>query len=137
VSDILLDTNVVSELMLPAPNADVERFVAGIKRPLLSAAVFHELAHGAYLLPDGARKFRLLRQIDAIRARFSGYTVAIDADVAALSGRLKAQVKSRGGKLDPMDAQIGASALHVGAKLATRNIKDFINLGIDLVNPWI
>ena len=137
MSSFLLDTNIVSELMRIEPNARVERFVAGIQRPLISAAVFHELAYGVLLLPDGARKFRMLRQIETFRARFSGCTIAIDAEVATLSGRLRAQVQLRGGELKPLDALIGASAMSVPAVLATRNIKDFVDLGVEIVNPWI
>jgi predicted nucleic acid-binding protein len=136
VSGYLLDTNVVSELLRPEPNANVERFVASVERPLISAAAFHELAYGVDLLPDGARKFRLLRQIEAIQARFSGCTVAISSDVAALSGRLRARIQSRGGELKPMDALIGASAMSVAAILVTRNTKDFVDLGVELLNPW-
>jgi len=137
VSQYLLDTNVVSELLRPEPHANVERFVAGIDTPLISAAVFHELAYGVELLPDGARKFRLLRQIEAIQASFSGCTVEISADVAALSGRLRARVRSRGGDLKALDALIGASAMSIPAVLVTRNTKDFVDIGVELLNPWL
>ncbi len=136
MSETLLDTNVVSELMRPEPDANVARFVAGLARPLISAALFHELSYGVHLLPDGARKMRMMRQIDAFRLRFMSCTVAIDAELAAFSGRLRAEVQSRGGELEPLDALIGASALSVSAVLATRNIKHFQKLELDLVNPW-
>jgi predicted nucleic acid-binding protein len=35
-----------------------------------------------------------------------------------------------------MDALIAAIALVNGAAVATRNVRDFVDLGIDLINPF-
>jgi predicted nucleic acid-binding protein len=133
---ILLDTNVLSELMRPSPEPRVARFVASLNNPLVSAAVFHELAFGMSRLPDGARKARMAAEISSYRTRFEKRIVDIDANVAELSGRLRAAAELGGFKLLPMDALIAASAVRASARLATRNVKDFRPLGIDLVNPW-
>jgi hypothetical protein len=132
----LLDTNVLSELMRPEPDANVELFVSGLARPFVSAAAFHELSYGVGLLPECARKARLTGQIESLRIHFAKRTVAINADVAMLSGRLRSDVKRRGRDLTPMDALVAASAMRASAGLATRNIKDFQFLGLELANPW-
>lgn len=132
----LLDTNVLSELMRPRPDFNVELFVSSLARPFVSAAAFHELSYGVGLLPEGARRARVTGQIESLRIRFAKRTVAIDADVALLSGRLRSDIKRRGRDLTPMDALVAASAMRASAGLATRNIKDFQFLGLELANPW-
>jgi hypothetical protein len=132
----LLDTNVLSELMRPNPHDNVVRFVSGLERPCVSAVAFHELFFGAGLLPEGARRATLTRQIEALRARFEKRTVAIDAEVGSLSGWLRARAKRSGRDLTPLDALIAACAMRASARLATRNVKDFESLDLDVVNPW-
>ena len=132
----LLDTNVLSELMRPSPHPSVVRFVDELDNPFVSAAVFQELTYGMALLPDGRRKARMGGEISAFRARFERRTVPIDAQVASLSGRLRADMKLGGFELAPIDSLIAASAISVSARLATRNVKDFRRLDLDLVNPW-
>jgi len=133
----LLDTNVVSELMRAQPDANVARFVSGLERPYVSAVTFHELGFGAGLLPEGARRARLMRQIESLRARFERRTLAIDAEIASLSGRLRSQARRGGRDMSPIDALIAASAMGARARLATRNVKDFQLIDLELVNPWI
>jgi predicted nucleic acid-binding protein len=132
----LLDTNVLSELMRFEPDANVRRFVSGLERPFVSAAAFHELSYAADLLPDGARKARMTQQIEMLRVRFAKRTVSIDAEVASLSGRLRSRVGRRGHHMTPLDALVAASAMSASAGLATRNIKDFRLLDLDLTDPW-
>ena len=133
---IMLDTNVVSELMREHANARVVQFVGDIEAPLLSVMVLHELAYGVELLPAGARKIRFASLIGAIRAQFASHLVNVEEDDARLSGELRARVERRGGGIRTADALIAASALRRSMRLATRNTKHFLDLGLDLVNPW-
>jgi toxin FitB len=132
----LLDTNVLSELMRAVPNPRVSRFVAGLEQPYLSAVAFHELFFGAGVLPEGTRRAGLIRRIESLRARFGPRIVAIDAETASLSGRLRSNIQRRGRHLTPVDALIAASAMRVSRRLATRNLKDFQFLDLELVDPW-
>lgn len=133
---VLLDTNVLSELMKATPDARVAQFAAALETPLVSAAVFHELHYGVSLLPEGARKLRMTLRIETFQQEFSASTFAIDASIARVSGQLRAEVQRRGFDLKPMDSLIAACALSRNARLATRNIKHFQRLEMDLVNPW-
>jgi len=74
--------------------------------------------------------------IDAVRRRFHGRVVDVDADVAEIAGRLRAAANLEGRSSDPIDALIAASALIRGAAVATRNVRDFEPLGVELVDPW-
>ncbi len=133
---VALDTNVLSEIMRTEPAPNVVRFVSELDDPLISAAVFHELSYGAARLPEGQRKSHLVAEIEAYYVRYERRIIAVDFAVARISGHLRARAQGMGRELKPMDSLIGASGLHLGAKLATRNIKDFVDLGIELVNPW-
>lgn len=133
---VALDTNVLSEIMRTEPDENVVVFVAELNDPLVSAAVFHELAYGVARLPVGERKLRIALEIEAFRQRYQERIILIDYEVSRLSGELRADAQRLGHELKPMDSLIAASAVQAGAKLATRNSKDFEYLGIDLVNPW-
>ena len=137
MTTIMLDTNVVSELMRQQAAPSVAKFVGDIEAPLLSVVVLHELAYGVELLPEGARKARFAAAIEAIRGQFAGRFVSVEDDDASLSGELRARVERRGGELKTADALIAASALRHSFRLATRNTRHFLDLGLDLVNPWM
>jgi predicted nucleic acid-binding protein len=74
--------------------------------------------------------------IDTVRSRFAGRVVDVDADVAVIAGRLRAVASLDGRTADPIDALIAASALLRDAVIATRNVRDFEPLGVELVDPW-
>ena len=133
---VALDTNVLSEIMRDDRDPKVVGFVSSLEDPLVSAAVFHELSYGVARLPDGKRRTRMAAEIEGFFVRYEKRIIPVDFAVARISGQLRAQAQGMGRLLEPMDSLIGPSALRVGAKLATRNIKDFVNLGIELVNPW-
>jgi predicted nucleic acid-binding protein len=105
-------------------------------RPDCQRAVFHELAYGVARLPEGERKFRLASEIEAFRRRYEDRITVVDYEVSRLSGKLRADTQRLGRELKPMGSLIAASAVTAGAKLATRNVKDFEHLAIELVNPW-
>ncbi len=132
----MLDTNVLSELLRPEADERVVAFVESQTDPVVSAAVFHELTYGVELLPAGRRKARLSAGIETFRRQFRDRTIAIDADIAEIAGRLRAGETRSGFSMQALDALVAASAVTASARLATRNTKDFERLGIELVNPW-
>jgi len=60
----------------------------------------------------------------------------VGVNVADVAGRLRAAASARGRPIDPVDALIAASALVCGATVATRNVRDFEPLGVEIVDPW-
>ncbi len=122
----MLDTNVLSELLRPEADERVIAFVEAQTDPIVSVAVFHELTYGVELLPAGRRKARLSAGIETFRRQFRDRTIAIDAEIADISGRLRAGETRSGFSLQAMDALIAASAIAASAQIATRNTKDFL-----------
>lgn len=136
MATVLLDTNVLSELVRPRPDANVQAFVRAQTDPILSALTIHEIIFGAERASDPARRAKLLSWVAGIRSQFAGRIVDIDADVAEQAGRLRATAASQGANADPIDALIAACAISRGAAIATRNVRDFAPLGVSIIDPW-
>ena len=85
-----LDPNVLSELLRPAADPRVIAFVEEKEDPIVCAAAFHELTYGVEMLLAGTKKARLSAGIETFRRRFGERTIAIDAEIADISGRLRA-----------------------------------------------
>ncbi|MGE4482449.1 type II toxin-antitoxin system VapC family toxin [Acidocella sp.] len=136
---ILLDTNVLSELMRPSPAPAVETWVsaqpaAGI---FISAITEAELRYGLALLPDGQRRRRLLVQAQAMLAEdFAGRILPFDSAAAEAYAPIAAARRLAGRPISQADAQIAAIAASRGAALATRNVMDFTDCGITILDPW-
>jgi predicted nucleic acid-binding protein len=136
---ILLDTNVVSELMRPAPSAAVETWVSGQPAAgmFLSAITEAELRYGLALLPDGQRQRRLLAQAEAMLAEdFAGRILPFDSAAAVAYASIATARRRSGRPISQADAQIAAIAASRGAAIATRNVADFEGCGIAVLDPW-
>ena len=136
---IVLDTNVVSEMMRPAPDPSVLNWLnTQVAEELwLNSVVVSALLFGMARLPAGARK-RLLTDTFAamLEQDFSGRILPFDLEAAVIYAELAAGWEAKGRPVEMADGQIAAICLAQGAKLATRNLKHFGGLGLVLVNPW-
>lgn len=136
---ILLDTNVVSELMRPAPSARVVAWVS--RQPggsLYTTSVTQaEILYGVRLLPAGRRRRALETAVQALfREDFASRVLAFDGGAAPSYAQIAADRRRSGRPISQLDAQIAAIARAAGATLATRNTGDFEGCGVSLVNPW-
>jgi predicted nucleic acid-binding protein len=68
---------------------------------------------------------------------FAGRVLPFDMDAARSFSSLAANRPRRGRPMAEFDAQIAAIALVHGATLATRNVGDFKDCGVRVVNPWV
>lgn len=136
---IVLDTNVISELMRKQAASTVVAWAD--RQPTtdlyLTAITTAELLYGIARLPDGKRKETLAEIVQALIAdEFSARILPFDAEVAAYYAQIAAS-RERGGRPIAMaDAQIAAICRFHGARLATRNTKDFAKTGVQTINPW-
>ncbi len=136
---ILLDTNVVSELIRKAPEPAVTSWVSD--HPLydlfFSAVSEAELRFGAAILPPGRRRDTLFLEIDAmLRDAFEDRVLPFDSDAARAYGDIAAVRRSAGRPVAPADCQIAAIAASRDMAVATRNVRDFEEMGIEIVDPW-
>ena len=135
---ILLDTNVISELSKPHPNANVLGWLDVNEREgtWTSAITVAELRTGLADLPDGQRKAALVQLINELLQRFGRSPVAFDAVAAEDYATIVTSRKKRGRPIGILDAQIAAIAVGHGLTLATMNTKDFEGIdGLTVVDP--
>jgi predicted nucleic acid-binding protein len=136
---IILDTNILSEMMrLERDGAFVRWIGATDSDELFTTAITQaEISFGVALLPHGRRRALLAgatRQVFA--ENFAGRILPFDSRAAEEYATLSAKKRSLGRSMESLDAQIAAIARSRDAVLATRNIKDFIDCDVRLINPW-
>ncbi len=136
---IVLDTNVVSEVMKPAPSSAVLRWFA--VQPALSlfttSITQAEVLYGVELLPKGRRRAALDAAVRAMfEDDFKGRVLPFDSEAALLFPVIAATRRAAGRPISQLDAQIAAIARSRGAAIATRNSGDFEDCGVEVVNPW-
>jgi len=136
---IVLDTNVLSELIRPEPHQGVIEWVAQFQSSSLftSAVTQAELLYGLELLPEGKRRSLLEAGAEEMFGRvFLGRILPFDSDAARFFAMIGASRRKSGRPMSQPDCQIAAITRSRGASLATRNIRDFEDCGIPIVNPW-
>ena len=136
---MLLDTNVVSELMRRSPDPGVDAWTAA--RPaeelFFSAIGEAELRFGAAILPAGRRRDTLFSEIEAMLTdAFGNRLLSFDSKAAQHYADIAAKRRSAGRRVEPIDCQIAAIARSRGMAVATRNVRHFDDMAIELVNPW-
>ena len=136
MSGLLLDTNVVSEMTKAVPYPAVAEIMATRRDLWLSVIVIHELQYGISILDEGRRRDGLRAWLSDIVNSFSGRILPVDQQTSELAALLRAQVHRNGGKLEVADALIAATAMSNDLSVATRNVRDFAGLDIDIINPW-
>lgn len=134
---IVLDTNVVSETTRRNPNPSVVQWLESTKEELfLTSITVGELLFGLSRLRDGRRRTTLTEGVTSLLARVNDRILPYDVAAAHHFGALAANRESIGRPIGVADAQIAAICLAHKAICATRNVKDFGETGVELVNPW-
>ena len=136
---IVLDTNVVSELLRPAPAGQVEAWLSAQN----SSTVYFtsvgeaELRHGLATLPAGKRRTALSKAIEGmLEEDFHDRILSFDRAAARAYAAIAAVRRAVGRPISQFDCQIAAIARVNEAAVATRNTSDFEKCGIALINPW-
>jgi toxin FitB len=134
---IILDTNVLSELMRPEPEAVVLHWMTAQTDALyVTALSYAEILLGIDLLPQGQRRQRLGEQATAMFTEdFAGRILGFDGATAPAYAALVGTRQRAGQRLNPVDGMIAAIAHVHGATIATRD-GDFAGCGVPLINPW-
>jgi predicted nucleic acid-binding protein len=136
---LLLDTNVLSEVTRPAPDARVLDWLDGLDedRSFISVVSIAEIRRGVALMDEGRKREALAEWLARdLPQRFEQRVLPVDEPVALAWGDLMGLAKRRGRGLSSMDGLIAATAIAQDLTLATRNTKDFEGFGIDLFDPW-
>ncbi len=121
----LLDTNVLSQVMLPRGDRGVlDRLRRDHVHCAVPSPVVHELTYGCERLTPGARRTRLE---DFIREAVCGALPVLPYDAAAAvwHGRERARLDRLGRTTSAVDGQIAAIAAANDLTLVTMNVRHF------------
>lgn len=135
---IVLDTNVVSEAMKPAPHPSVGAWLndQAAETLYLSSVTLAELLFGISALPAGKRKAMLAQALDGLLGLFRDRVLPFDTDAARRYADLAVTAKTRGRGFPTPDGYIAAIAASRGFIVASRDTAPFEAAGMSVINPW-
>src|SRR5258708_714794 len=139
MSGFLLDTNCISELVRPKPEPRVIDWMEAADEAMLYLSVLTvgEIRKGLAGLAQGKRRTHLETWLEVeLQARFAGRVVPIDAAIAHRWGLIAAEAKRKGKSLSVIDGLLAATALHHNLTVVSRNVSDFMNTQVQVLNPW-
>jgi toxin FitB len=139
VTDWLLDTNILSELRRPKPEAKVLAFVAAqpLERLFVSSVTFAEIRFGIELLADPHRRADLTEWLThKLRPMFEQRVLAVSEDVMFKWRLLVEEGRKAGHTFSQPDLTIAATALHHGLTVVSRDTTDYARAGVPVFNPW-
>ena len=123
--------------MKRAPEPAVVAWLATIGADFaISAISIEELRYGALRMPAGRRRENTVAAVDAICAEHGNRVLAFTAEDALTCADLRAIAWGSGNNVAYQDIAICATALRRGLVVATRNVRDFAPLGVDVFNPF-
>ncbi len=135
---ILLDTNVVSEAMKPAPDDAVRAWLdeQAAETLYLSSVTVAELMFGIGALPKGRRKDKLADALDGVMKVFVDRILPFDVDAARRYADLAVKARAAGKGFPTPDGYIAAIAASKDFAVATRDASAFDAAGVEVIDPW-
>ncbi|ACB51493.1 StbB-like plasmid stabilization protein [Crocosphaera subtropica ATCC 51142] len=136
---IILDTNVLSELMKRNGSEKVRTWAS--QYPIITlwttTITQAEILYGIALLPEGKRHDDLQKAAELMfLEEFAGRVLSFDEKAAIAFAEIAFQRRRNGKPISQADAQIAAICRANKATIATRNVADFEDCGIEIINPW-
>ena len=128
---VLADTNVISEFVKSTPDAQVMRWLQTVQLMAISAITLEEAHFGLAWQPN-TRKLALF---DAL-VQSMHMVYPITPVIAQRGGVLRGQFQAQGIARSASDMLIAATAIEHQLVLATRNVRDFMGCGVQVVNPF-
>jgi toxin FitB len=131
----LIDTNVLSEMRKPSGNANVLRWAAQhhTNDLFLSTLVIGEIRRGieGIRMRDPAQARQLDGWRDRVVATFGRRILRVTLKIAEHWGRLSVP-----DRLPEVDGLLAATAIIHGHILVTRNTRDVVRTGVQILNPF-
>ncbi|RMH04986.1 MAG: type II toxin-antitoxin system VapC family toxin [Nitrospirae bacterium] len=136
---IILDTNILSAVMQEQRDRTIVRWLdrQAWESIWTTAITVFEIRLGLSILAKGRRRVRLEKAFQQVLDNIlEGRILPFDEDAALAAGELAAERQRRGLTVDMRDTQIAGIAIAKRSTLATRNVKDFRDIAVPVVNPW-
>lgn len=136
---IIVDTNVVAEVMRDSPSQAVVSWLNDQETStlFLTSITIGEIRYGLRAMPQGKRRLRLEQGFERILVEaFSGRVLPFDEEAARHYGEVMGRRKEIGRPMGVLDGQIASIARANGCAVATRNVKHFVECGVEIINPF-
>jgi predicted nucleic acid-binding protein len=130
-TNILVDTNVISEVLRARPDPDVAEWMSEQDGIVVSVITIDEILSGVTSKPN-PRIEHWFEELLATRCQ----VLPVTEPIARHAGILRGQHSRRGRPRSQADMLIAATAIHHGLRFATRNTRDFADSGLYLINPF-
>lgn len=136
---IVIDTNVLSALMRKVPERPVVEWLdrQAAESIWITSITLFEARLGLALLPKGKRRQALETAFDKLLVEdLEGRVLDFDRPAAEAAAELAAGRQREGQTIDIRDTQIAGIVIARRAGFATRNVRHFSDLNVDVINPW-
>lgn len=136
---IVIDTNVLSALMREVPERRVVEWLdrQAAESIWITSITLFEARLGLALLPKGKRRRALESAFDRLLVEdLEGRVLDFDRPAAEAAAQLAAGRQREGQTIDIRDTQIAGIVIARRAEFATRNVRHFSDLNVDVINPW-
>jgi predicted nucleic acid-binding protein len=135
---IILDSNVLSELMRPKPEARVIQWLDRQAQTSIwtTSVTVLEIRFGLQIMPLGRRRALYAHGFEVLLQGIDHRIIPFDTEAAQHASELMASRKMRGRPRELRDTMIAGIVLARRATLATRNISHFDDVSATLVDPW-
>jgi toxin FitB len=127
----LIDTNIISELARPRPNAGVIAWADDVSEVAVSAITVDEIFYGLAWKPNA----RIEIWLSAFLKDYC-HVLPVTDSVARLAGKLRGQQQANGIVRTQADMLIAATGAAHGLTVVTRNDRDFTGCGVPVLNPF-
>ncbi len=135
----LLDTNILSELRRPRPQAKVVGFVSSqpLDRLYVSSVTLAEIRFGIELVGGANRRAELNDWLtNKVRPMFDQRVLPVSEGVMFKWRLLVEDGRKSGHTFSQPDLIIAATALLHGLTVVTRDALDYEKAGVPIFNPW-
>ena len=134
----LIDTNVLSETKRKIPDQNVISWLAVIddSEAYISALTIGEIKKGAEKRESAKERSDLFSFLDKMRIRFAGRILPLTEETFVVWGKLIAGFEKQGKPGPALDSLLEATAWEHDLVLVTRNVRNFRDSPVTILNPW-
>ncbi len=134
----LLDTNIISEPKQKKPHEKVLEWLDAQdeSKLFLSVLTVGEIRKGIARLESGRKKAALENWLEQLRVRFSRRILSLSEKTFLVWGKMCGEFENKGIVRSALDSLLEATALEHDLILVTRNVKNFQNSQVTILNPW-
>ncbi len=139
MTDWLLDTNILSELRRPKPNAKVVAFIAAqpVESLYISAVTLAEIRFGIEIVSDVGRRAALHDWLTHIvRPMFGQRVLSVSEDVMFKWRLMVEEGRRARHTFSQPDLIIAATAACHGLTVVSRDVGEFERARVAVVDPW-